>query len=159
MAFDPFNNCRNEKARGSVVSSPSTSPGQSHDQVAPRAKVRRIHWRAPTIMISSFFIGMIGAMSHHVFYSTINQQVVQSELEQQLVTSAGSALAFLVKVSLAVTSATAFTQCLWFSMRSHSVNFRLMDSMLGVLGNPWEFLNLRFWLGRPILALTAVTTW
>jgi len=159
MAFHHLNNGRSAKAGTSAGSSSSSSLWQSHEGVTPRAKFRRMHWKAPTIMISSFIVGVIAAISHHVFYSIINQRGIQFELEQQLVTSAGTALAFLAKVSFAATSATAFTQCLWFSMRSQSVEVRLMDSMFGVLGNPWELLNFRFWLGHPILTLTAVTTW
>jgi hypothetical protein len=159
MAFHHLNNDQSAKTGTSAVSSSSPSPWQSHERVTPRAKFRRMHWKAPTIMISSFIVGVIAAISHHVFYSIVNQRGIQFELEQQLVTSTGTALAFLAKVSLAATSGTAFTQCLWFSMRSRSVEVRLMDSMFGVLGNPWELLNLRFWLGHPILTLTAVTTW
>jgi hypothetical protein len=159
MAFHHLNNDQSAKTGTSAVSSSSPSPWQSHERVTPRAKFRRVHWKAPTIMISSFIVGVIAAISHHVFYSIVNQRGIQFELEQQLVTSTGTALAFLAKVSLAATSGTAFTQCLWFSMRSRSVEVRLMDSMFGVLGNPWELVNLRFWLGHPILTLTAVTTW
>jgi hypothetical protein len=135
---------------------PSTCPTKAESS---RTKLGRIHWRVPTVLISSFVIGIIGAIAHHVFYTAIHQQIVKFDSEQRLVISSGNALAFLVKVSLAVSAATAFTQCLWFSLRTDSVVLRRMDSMFGVLDNPMEFRHLRFWLGHPVLALTALTTW
>ncbi|EXJ76753.1 uncharacterized protein A1O5_01261 [Cladophialophora psammophila CBS 110553] len=110
-------------------------------------------------MVLSFIAAIVSAIVHHILYSSLNGRSVTYDFEQQLVTSAGTALAFFVKVLLAVSSALAFTQCLWFSLRSRSVKIRTMDSIFGVLGNPLEFLDLRFWLGHPVLFLTAATTW
>lgn len=120
---------------------------------------RQIHRRAPIIMIASFFLGVIGAISHHVFYSMLNGRAVQTSFQQQIVTSAGTAFAFVIKVSLAIGTATAYTQYLWLTMRTETVEIRKMDWMFGILGNPLAFVNVRFWLGRPLLALIAVTTW
>ncbi|OAP59533.1 hypothetical protein AYL99_06831 [Fonsecaea erecta] len=120
---------------------------------------RRIHWRAPTLMASSFIAALIGAVSHHILYSCVDGRAITFDFEQQVVTSAGSALAFVVKVLLATSSSIAFTQCMWSSMRSQCVEVRSMDSLFSVLGNPFVLLDLRFWLGHPILTLTAATTW
>ncbi|KAH0841142.1 hypothetical protein AYO21_11437 [Fonsecaea monophora] len=123
------------------------------------ARTRRIHWRAPTLMVASFITALIGAVSHHVLYLCVDGRAITFDVEQQVVTSAGLVLAFLVKVLLAISSSIAFTQCLWCTLRLHSVDVRSMDSLFGVLGNPFELLNLRFWFGHPVLTLTAATTW
>ena len=66
----------------------------------------------------------------------MNGQADQSNFKQQIVTSADTASAFMIKVLLAVATATAYRQHLWYSMRAESVEIRSMDSMFGILGNP-----------------------
>ncbi len=44
--------------------------------------VRRIHRRAPFIKVSSFIFGVIGAISHHVFYSMMNGRAVETNFQQ-----------------------------------------------------------------------------
>lgn len=110
-------------------------------------------------MITCYVVGVVFAVAYHVFYYMMNGRAVQSNFEQQVVTSAGTAFAFVIKVLLAVATATAYNQYLWYTMRTDSVEIRSMDSMFGIPGNPWGFLNVRFWIGRPVLALIAVVTW
>ncbi|KIW16840.1 hypothetical protein PV08_04030 [Exophiala spinifera] len=131
----------------------------SQEQLLPQEKRRFIHWRAPTVMIVSFAIGVLGAILHHVLYFTFNNRIVSFDHEQQIISTSGLALAFIVKVSLAASSATAFTQCLWRSLRSSGVKIRAVDSMFDVLTNPFEFLYVKVWVRHPLLTLTAATTW
>ncbi|KAJ9499652.1 hypothetical protein H2202_004642 [Exophiala xenobiotica] len=145
---------------GSWSSLSTTKPVMyPQEQFIPRERRRRVHWRAPTIMVSSFVVGLMGAASHHALYSAFNNRTIDFEHEQQIISTTGLALAFLVKVSLALTSATAFTQCLWRSLRSEPMKIRSVDSMFDVLANPLEFLYLKFRLRHPVLTLTAATTW
>jgi hypothetical protein len=150
-------------SRGDCSSTQNLPMALSESKAANRslwaAGPRRIHWRVPTLMCLSFVAAIISAVSHHVLYSSLDGRAITDDFEQQVVTSAGSALAFLVKVLLAISSSLAFIQCLWFSLRSRSVKIRTMDALFGILGNPLEFLDLRFWLGHPVLFLTAMTTW
>ncbi len=149
----------NSQSLGLTTSKRSSSPWPTPTQPKPVRRRERIHWKAPSLIVFAFIVGITAAIGHHVFYSSMNGRIVESELQQQVVTTTGTALAFLVKVLLAVSSGTAFTQCLWFSMRSQAANIQQLDSMFGVLSNPLEFLNLRFWLGHPVLTITAATTW
>ncbi|KAJ9608886.1 hypothetical protein H2200_006657 [Cladophialophora chaetospira] len=145
-----------EKAPPTSTVAPSSDPVPV---VPRRADYNSIHWKVPTILGSSFAIGVLGAIAHHAFYVAMHQKIVQENSLQRIVLTSGFALAFLVKVSLAVSTATAFTQCSWFSLRKDCVSVQRMDSLFGILGNPWEFCHLRLWLGHPILAFTAITTW
>ncbi|KAJ9626857.1 hypothetical protein H2204_009873 [Knufia peltigerae] len=126
--------------------------------IAPKKRCL-MQWRAPTIMIVSFIIGVLGAIFHHILYFIFNKRIISFEHEQQIISTSGLALAFIVKVSLAVTSATSFTQCLWRSLRSSSMKIRAVDSMFDILTNPLEFLYVEFWVRHPLLTFTAATTW
>lgn len=149
-----------EKAPPTSHSSTGDSSTIAPSTAVPgHANINIIHWKVPTILLSSFVIGVLGAIAHHGFYTVMDEKVVQDGSLQRIVLTSGLTLAFLVKVSLAVSTATAFTQCLWFSLRKDRVTVQRLDSIFGVLGNPWEFCHIRFWLGHPILALTAMITW
>jgi heme/copper-type cytochrome/quinol oxidase subunit 2 len=95
-------------------------------------------------MIFCSVLGVAFAAAYHIFYAMTNGRAVQSNLEQQIVTSVGTAFAFMIKVLLAVTTATAYNQYLWYTTRAESAEIRLMDLVFGILGNPWGLLNIRF---------------
>ncbi|OCL03432.1 hypothetical protein AOQ84DRAFT_419192 [Glonium stellatum] len=116
-----------------------------------------VHWRAPTAMIFCSVLGISVALVHHFFYNYMDKQVVGEN--QQWVTRAGTAAAFIVKLSLATATSIAYIQWLWFRLKTGHSTIEQLDSMFAVLGNAWEFLNLRFWLSRPLLTLSAAVTW
>ena len=79
--------------------------------------------------------------------------------QQQWVTRAGAAAEFILKLSLATATSAAYIQWLWFQLRTDTPKVERLDTMFSVLGNAWEFTNLRFWLHHPLLALLAAVTW
>ena len=118
-----------------------------------------IHWKVPFLMISALIIGTVFALIHHLFYFYWNNKAVRSSSQQQWVVRGGTAFAFVVKTAFAVATGTAYSQVLWLSLRGASNRIGRIDSMFGILGNAWEFLDLKLWLGVPTLAVPAIITW
>jgi len=110
-------------------------------------------------MICCFITGITFALAHHFFYNHIDKHIVNDASQQQWVTRAGTAAAFIVKLSLATATSAAYTQWLWFQLRTEALKVERLDTMFSVLENAWEFTNLRFWLHHPLLALPAAVTW
>lgn len=120
---------------------------------------RNLYWKVPSMTALCLALGVGFALGHHFFYSHLDQRVVGNAAHQQWVTRAGNAAAFIVKLSLTTITSAAYTQWLWLHIRNNPSKMQRLDTMFDVLGNAWQFLDLRFWIYHPMLALPAVITW
>ena len=103
----------------------------------PKFRLSNIHWRIPTLMICCFVTGVTFALAHHFFYSHIDKHIVNDASQQQWVTRAGTAAAFIVKLPLATATSAAYTKWLWFQLRAETPKIERLDTMFSVLENAW----------------------
>ncbi len=118
-----------------------------------------IHWRAPTVMGVSFLSAVVLMGFHHGFYLLMEGEPASSTLLQSWASRAGTALAFLARLFLAIGTGVAYDQCLWVDLHARSHDMNSLDSMFSILGNAFEFLHLRIWIRKPALAFIAAVTW
>lgn len=88
---------------------------------------RGIHWKAPTIMLFAFLLGAAFASGHHFFYKHYNGAEVGSDTQQRWILRGGTAFAFAIKTSLAISVGVAFVQQLWLTLQRDS--YRLKRSI------------------------------
>ena len=110
-------------------------------------------------MMLSLLCGIITATVHHLFYNQLNGRVTGNSTDQQWVLRIGTAVAFISRLCLAIATGGAYVQWLWLETRRRQYDMASLDVMFAVLGNAFEFVNLRFWFQRPILGLLATITW
>ncbi|KIW34877.1 uncharacterized protein PV07_01624 [Cladophialophora immunda] len=122
-------------------------------------RFRHIHWRAPTVMGAGFLAGITLMASHHALYQSLSGQPADNALLQLWAIRAGTALAFLSRLCLAVGTGVAYDQWMWVNLHAKPHEIGSLDSMFAILGNAFEFLAVRIWWRRPILALLAAMTW
>ncbi|OAL33093.1 hypothetical protein AYO20_07575 [Fonsecaea nubica] len=104
---------------------------------------RAIHWHGPIVMFLCFIGAIALAVGHHILSLTLDGRPVSAvPVEQQWVSRAANALAYLVKVLLVLATGTA-----------------QFDAMFGVLDNVFEFHHLGFWMRRPVLLVVVVVLW
>lgn len=120
---------------------------------------RKLHWKTPTFMIGSLIVGVAFATGHHFFYEYCHGKEADHQLQQQWVTRAGTAFAFVVKMSLAISTGIAYVQQCWVSLRSRPESVKRVDAMFSILTNILQFLDPGLWLRSPILTFLAVVTW
>ncbi|SLM36096.1 hypothetical protein LPUS_05530 [Lasallia pustulata] len=118
-----------------------------------------IHWKAPALIVLGLILGTAFALGHHYYYQHFNGQTVGKKWQQQWILRGGSAFGFAVKTFLAVASGTAYTQQFWLSMQERAAPIGNVDSMFTVLSSATQFLDIKLWLGRPVLAIPAIITW
>ncbi|KAJ9607123.1 hypothetical protein H2200_008195 [Cladophialophora chaetospira] len=119
----------------------------------------RIDWQAPAIMVSSFILGLGAAVAHDRFYNAYNGKPVSSGLEQKIIHNIGAAFAIVVKMFLAISTGTVFTQQLWMSLRHKSERINEIDALFAVLSNAIKFRKVGLWARHWMLALLAMITW
>ena len=125
----------------------------------PRKPFNGIHWRAPAIMVAGLLAGIAFALGHHFFYRRFEGQAVKSESQQRWITRGGTAFAFLVKMSLAIATSTEYIQQVWKRLGERAVRVEGVDAMFVGLRDLSAFVNLKLWLGNPMLLALALITW
>lgn len=118
-----------------------------------------INWRAPTVMGSSFFGALLFMAGHHAMYVLVDGQSAGEASLQLWIIRAGTALAFLSKLLLAIGTGVAYDQWLWLDLHAKTHEMASLDSLFGVLGNAFNFLAFRIWIRRPALTFLAAVTW
>jgi hypothetical protein len=110
-------------------------------------------------MIAGLLAGIAFAIGHHFFYRRFEGQAVKSESQQRWITRGGTAFAFLVKMSLAIATSTAYIQQAWKKLGERAMRVERVDAMFIGLRDLSAFVDLRLWLGNPALLALALITW
>jgi hypothetical protein len=118
-----------------------------------------IHWAAPALLFSCFIAAILVSLSHHLYYQSLNGQPVEDESEQRWVSRIGTGLAFIVKLLLTTSSATAFVQWFWFRLLKTPTTLRKADVLYGMIYEPANFLHIKHWVTSLPLAFMATITW
>lgn len=146
-----------------VLEPPAQRPLQSEQSSQHKSKNQRLpdnlDWRAPTIMVSSFLLGVAAAIGHDRFYAAYNGKPVNNGLEQKIIHNVGAAFAILVKMFLAISTGVVFTQQLWVSLTSKPEAINEIDGLFAIIGNALEFRRLALWSRHWLLGLLALITW
>jgi hypothetical protein len=128
------------------------------------------HWRAQTLMICAFVGRVLLSLGHDLFYSRFNgttapygyYHLMRSQVSQQQTNVAiGTALAFLVKVSLVLASAVAFFQIFWKEVNNarKSITINRLDAMDSAIHDVLALVNPVLWLRVPALVSVAFVAW
>jgi hypothetical protein len=131
-------------------------------------RIRHIHWKAPTLMVSSLVAGLILAVGHHVFYSRLNGSPAPASdydlggwsiPKQQANIAGGTAFAFLVKASLVVAVGTAYIQTFWRAIAARDIKLAHLDTLGSVPGSITALVAIWRWVNFPLLLLLALIIW
>jgi hypothetical protein len=122
-------------------------------------RTSRVHWQAPATMISSLLLGIIFAIGHDRCYNHYNHRPVATSFEQKALVDVGTAFAFMVKMFLAIATATAFSQQIWLSLKRKAESISDIDTLFDILQNAFCFGNVTLWVRHWMLALIALVTW
>ena len=148
----PVNEASNTEVANDDTGHVDAQPDDTH-------RMDRIHWRVPTVMIASAVSGILFAISHHYFYLYFDKRRARSANEQSYVINVGTALAFLVKIFLAIATGTAYVQQLWLHIKKSPKSVSQVDALFSILHDATLFWNMKLWFTHLALAVLAVVTW
>lgn len=117
-------------------------------------------WKALYVMAAGLVCGVVLAVGHHSLYQYLDGQAVDNiVLSQSWIFRMGNLLAFLVKLSLAITVSAAFVQRQWFVLRQQSFTVKDVDVLTSILADISSFFDSFLWLRYPLLTATAIICW
>lgn len=125
---------------------------------------------APAFMVLSLFTGILLAIGHHLFYSSLDGTQVHSGVyriagtnvsPQQYNIAVGTTFAFLVKASLTLAVSIAYTQAFWRAAKASEKGRQLstLDTLYSALDNALAFFQVHIWIKFPLLLLIAIIVW
>ncbi|KJX98786.1 hypothetical protein TI39_contig391g00001 [Zymoseptoria brevis] len=121
----------------------------------------RPHWLEPTILISSFLIGAVLSIAHHLLYASYRgtrSVGAPGSVESLRIVTIGNAFSALVRTSLIITVTTAYWQVFWSVVR-HKLPIKTIDSLAGAINAVYELLSLKTLRASPLLVLLALAGW
>ncbi|KAF8474806.1 hypothetical protein BDZ91DRAFT_711782 [Kalaharituber pfeilii] len=132
-------------------------PHEVIDQRAEMTAVWGIHWYLPSVMAGVFIAGLVGALGHHIFYSTLDGRESENQLSMVRI---GTAFAFFVKANLVGAVVLAYRQRIWVDMRESPMKIKVIDALFGVIEDPtFFFTNPQMLKQAKLASLLAAATW
>ena len=147
---------RNGRKAETVVAEPGNNRANTNNEKAEHS----IHFKAPVLMIASMLIGTFLALGLHLFFKSLDGQVVPSKNQQAWNGRYAVAITFLVKTFLSSAISVACVQNIWWLLRSRTAKLGTIDSLFGILGNGLlSLVDPRVWFFGPTVCILAVGVW
>jgi len=120
----------------------------------------RVQWhKEPTWMMLLLFGGLAVAVTHHVYYASLNGTKASSGRHQQWALAIGNAFAVLVAMLLRAASTKAYNQYLWMTVRAKLLRVRTLDKLFALTSNPWAFIDHEVLRKATVPAALAFISW
>jgi hypothetical protein len=111
------------------------------------------------LIISNLLLGILFAVAHHVFYASLDGQVVVDQHQQEWYLRIGTGLSFAVRTLLSASIRSAYVQLIWSNVKHTTISVNGLDALFGVLFNAWDLAVWELWRTRPMLTIVAVAIW
>ncbi|KAL2060789.1 hypothetical protein VTL71DRAFT_8841 [Oculimacula yallundae] len=150
-----------QKKPSATVASGETTTSQSSSPSSPIAgqKQTRYYWKAPVLMVVPLIVGLLLAVGQHLFYKSLDGDIVGSKSQQSWNNRYGVAMTFLIRAFLGTAIGTAGVQNIWYLLGSKATKLETMDAVAAIMSSFTDFLNPRVWIHGPVLSLLAVGVW
>lgn len=139
---------RNRHSSRSVSFGPSTTfmyPGQDKAPPSRASSLRprscRPGWHSSFSMYISFIFGLLCAVGHHIFYSSLHGKPAESQTEMLRY---GTFLAYAAKAGFSAAAISAFKQRIWVTVRSRFMSISALDSMFAAAEDMTALVNWEF---------------
>jgi hypothetical protein len=140
--------------RSNTSSGPSPQQDKLETTFAPvKWGITRWQWSS---MILTALAGVILAILHHVYYTTLNNSLAGSSSRQQWTINIGTAFAFSVVALFKTASDTAYQQYIWRAVKRKSISLRGLDNLFALTNNPFGLFDWELWNKVTLAVLLAL---
>ncbi|KAF7557586.1 hypothetical protein G7Z17_g623 [Cylindrodendrum hubeiense] len=150
-----------------VNTTKSTDPPQPY---SPTEEVKtaqwRVGWQTPAKMLGFLALGIISALGHHLYYSSLDSTPVRAREDgaqtwttQEWISRYGIALAFTTKTFLACAVAIAYKQRIWTNFRRRPYSVSGINAIYDATTDILSFMNWEFIWKAKMATFLAALTW
>ncbi|KAI4594050.1 hypothetical protein KJ359_008591 [Pestalotiopsis sp. 9143b] len=135
---------------------PPTPPPYTAGLPPRQPSKRWFHWRPEWIMFVFLLFGLLAAVGHHIFYSTLDGRVADNQVTMLRY---GTILAFAAKAGFVAATVTAFRQRLWVTVRNKLLSVGALDSLFAATSDVSALWNKEIYQKAKIAMLLAALVW
>lgn len=130
--------------------------------------LRKVHWKAPALMLGGVFAGVLFALCHHLLNTFLNgtpssannPRIGSIEFPTQAFNFAlGTAFSFMVKASLLVAVSAAYVQAFWSFTSGTETSLVQLDALFALPTHSSAFLCFSAWKKFSSLLLLGAVAW
>jgi hypothetical protein len=107
-------------------------------------------------MIGLFVLGVISAITHHVFYKSLDGREARDQLAM---IRYGTGMAVFTKATLVGSVVVAYRQRIWFTFRRKAMSLGAIDSLFAVIDDPTMFWEKDMVSNAKVATMMAVAVW
>jgi len=93
----------------------------------------RVRWVQSALMVCYLALGLLSAVSHHLYYFSLHHGAVYSRGRQQWPIRIGSGLSALTIALFNFAIGAAYTQYVWMKLRSKTLSLSGIDHLFALL--------------------------
>jgi hypothetical protein len=127
-----------------------------HEEPPPPPTAPTIYWLTPFSMVGLFLLGVLGAITHHLFYASLHGRDARNQLEK---VRYGTAMAVFTKATLVGSVVVAYRQRIWYTFRRKALSLAAIDGLFAVVDDPMGFLTWGIWRGAKVATAMACAVW
>jgi hypothetical protein len=133
-------------------------PGNSPPSYTSNLPVRKKwwHWRPAWYMYIFLLLGFCAALSHHLFYASLDNQIAVDQLKMLRY---GTAVAFAAKAFFVAAVVTAFRQRLWITVRKKLLSVGSVDALFTATDDITALFNIETYQKAKLAMLLALIIW
>lgn len=110
-------------------------------------RLDRAHPESPgAAMLLCIVVGILLAVSHHLFYHHLNGTTVKSKNNQEWALRFGNAFALATKAALVAAVGLAYTQRIWTAFREKVFTVEGIDAAVAAPNDVFAFFNKDIWM-------------
>ncbi len=124
-----------------------------------RRKPLEVYWLQPALMVLYLVLGVLTAITHHLYYFSLHHGRVYMGSRQQWPIRIGSALTFLSTAFFNMAIVAAYTQYLWTKLRNKTFSLLGIDRLFALTSDATGLCSQEVVRRAKLLALLALFTW
>jgi hypothetical protein len=140
---------------------PSLSPIPNSDARSQSAVKLywKTHWRLPVQLLGSLLCGIALAVFHHIYYKSLDGNIISQAKAQQWPIRFGTAFSFLAASLLKAAVKIAYTQYMWTMLRHKYISIKGIDKMFSITSNPISLCSFELGKDAKVVLILAIFKW
>lgn len=118
-----------------------------------------VYWQQPTLMVLSLVCGVVLAVSHHFYYSSLHDTAASSTSTQQWAIRFGTAFAILTQACFKATVVIACVQFGWKIVHSHTLSIESLNQLFDLTNDPFSLFSIELLSKATALLVLALSVW
>ena len=118
-----------------------------------------VYWLQPTLMVTYLVLGVLTAVTHHLYYYSLHHRKIYHGNRQQWPLRIGAGLSFLTISLFNMAISAAYTQYVWIRLKKREFSLLGIDHLFSLTSDPSGLFSKEILTRAKSVALIALLCW